>query len=269
MANTQNTALANYETVRQDFVTLVSSLSDANLETVVPATPDWTVLDVVRHVVHLAECTYRAGQPALILSQWSPEPDVAAEGALLRDDWTASGVADRADRDLSELLAEWDQTMAQWRANADPNGLSDDLPERAARLKELGGEAPPWWPSTTMAPPAMDLLNHEWDVRDITSIDSHRNTPAVSAALTAALRLSSARRQMRGQPVIAVEISETGQVLGDPNSSVRVRGPEFELMRAFAGRRTANQVDQLEWTGPNNLYEIVNPWTEPTTPLTW
>jgi len=43
-----------YERVREDFVATVSALSDDELTLPVPATPSWSVRDVLAHVVGLA-----------------------------------------------------------------------------------------------------------------------------------------------------------------------------------------------------------------------
>lgn len=82
---------ALYADARSRIVELVRR-DDVDPATVVPATPDWTVGDVVAHL---------AGVTA----------DVAAgrvKGAAT-DPWTAQQVAERKGRSLAESLAEWDE----------------------------------------------------------------------------------------------------------------------------------------------------------------
>ena len=82
-----------YERVRQEFVTTVSALSEVELGVRVPATPAWSVRDVLGHVVGLA-----ADLDALRF------PSADDDGTA----WTAVQVRRGRDRTLSELLGEWD-----------------------------------------------------------------------------------------------------------------------------------------------------------------
>lgn len=83
---------ALYAESRARITALVRSCSPEQLAAPVPATPGWTVQDVV---AHLAGAT----------------SDIAAgliEGAG-SDPWTAKQVADRKGRSIDELIAEWEQ----------------------------------------------------------------------------------------------------------------------------------------------------------------
>jgi uncharacterized protein (TIGR03083 family) len=83
-----------YHRGRARFVALVRGLDADALASPVPATPPWTVLDVVRHLTGVA-ADVSAGNVA------------GAPG----DEWTAAQVAARQGRSLDELLAEWDAAL--------------------------------------------------------------------------------------------------------------------------------------------------------------
>ncbi|MUL64456.1 hypothetical protein BOO86_08285 [Mycobacterium sp. CBMA 234] len=92
-----------YRHARRRISDVAVGLSDDQLSTPVPATPDWTVREVLAHLVGGAA-------------------DVSAgrvEGAG-SDQWTQRQVQDRRGRRISELVAEWDQVAPTVEA-----GLSD------------------------------------------------------------------------------------------------------------------------------------------------
>lgn len=81
-----------YERSRLALVDLVRSLDGAQLATTVPATPAWTVRDVLAHVV---------GITADLNAQRFPAGDPEA--------WTAAQVSSREGWSVEELAAEWDR----------------------------------------------------------------------------------------------------------------------------------------------------------------
>lgn len=81
-----------YAGKRHEMVDLMRSLSDADLATMVPATPAWSVRDVLSHVV---------GIPADLNAQRFDVVDP--------DEWTARQVFERRDRSVDELAEEWER----------------------------------------------------------------------------------------------------------------------------------------------------------------
>lgn len=81
---------AAYRGVRERLTAVVRDAGPEAAATVVPATPDWTVKDVVAHLVGIL-ADVRDG-------------NLSGQGT---DDWTARQVNDRRDRDLSAVLDEW------------------------------------------------------------------------------------------------------------------------------------------------------------------
>ena len=80
-----------YERARRELIGLLQSYPAEQLATLVPATPAWSVHDVVSHLV---------GITADLNAQAFDDDS---------DRWTAAQVASRANCSLSELAAEWDR----------------------------------------------------------------------------------------------------------------------------------------------------------------
>ena len=79
-----------YEESRQRFMVLVADLSPDQLAVVVPACPEWTVKDLVAHVIGIASDTASG--------------NVAGVGTA---QWTEAQVSARKDHSLEALMAEW------------------------------------------------------------------------------------------------------------------------------------------------------------------
>src|SRR5438477_4387930 len=98
-----------YLETRERLVGLVAALPVAELDTVVPASPAWTVKDVIGHVSGLAHDAARGfDNPAF-------DPTAALrdrEQATMREAITARQVAERRDHSLEDILAEWDAAVA-------------------------------------------------------------------------------------------------------------------------------------------------------------
>lgn len=81
-----------YDQARRDLLDLVRSITPDQLGRVVAATPDWTVHDVVSHLVG-------------ICADLNAQNITPASG----EEWTAAQVRQRRDRSIDELAAEWDR----------------------------------------------------------------------------------------------------------------------------------------------------------------
>jgi len=81
-----------YGAQRRELVALARSLTEDQLRTTVPATPEWSVHDVVAHVVGIA-ADLNAGRFG------SEDPDV----------WTRRQVETRRDHSVDELAGEWER----------------------------------------------------------------------------------------------------------------------------------------------------------------
>ncbi len=81
-----------YVAARAGVRSLLADCDDATARIVVPSCPAWTVHDLCAHLV---------GVPAALVARDNPPRGDHQE-------WVDRQVADRADRDIAELLDEWD-----------------------------------------------------------------------------------------------------------------------------------------------------------------
>ncbi|WP_299569793.1 maleylpyruvate isomerase family mycothiol-dependent enzyme [uncultured Williamsia sp.] len=83
-------AVTEWTAAQQRVIGLVGAATSAAVESRVPACPDWTVRDLLSHMVGIGVDVVAGNEP----------DDHGAE-------WTAAQVDARRDRDVSELIAEW------------------------------------------------------------------------------------------------------------------------------------------------------------------
>jgi uncharacterized protein (TIGR03083 family) len=88
---------AIYEDARQELLALLRSLTPQQLATVVPATPDWAVRDVLAHVVGINHDLNRL-----------------TFGTRGDESWTAVHVETRRDHGIEDMAAEWDREAPQF-----------------------------------------------------------------------------------------------------------------------------------------------------------
>jgi uncharacterized protein (TIGR03083 family) len=91
--------IAEWTHAQRRVIALVSGLPPERAATTVPACPDWSVRDLLSHMVGLGADVV-AGN----------EPDDHNEA------WTAQQVASRRDRDVDALVAEWEELAGPLRA---------------------------------------------------------------------------------------------------------------------------------------------------------
>lgn len=93
-----------YAGLRAEMIALADSLSCAEADLKVPQSPDWSISDVVAHVVGIVDD---------ILSD-----NLAAIGT---NEWTAVHVSTRADKTLNEICDEWSLAAPRFDALGDAN----------------------------------------------------------------------------------------------------------------------------------------------------
>lgn len=200
----------HYRSQRLRITELVSGLDEAQLATTVPGCPQWTVRDLVSHLSALAA-------------------DVAQgrnEGAG-SDAWTERQVAERADRDVAELLAEW----------------AEHAPRVEATIDDLGLEGYRIF---------YDAAMHEDDLREALRLPlatgpTHAEVLGGLAAVTG--------QRLTGLPPLQVRAGERSWSYCDaPPVAVLTAPDEGELARVLAGRRSAEQLRSLDWSGDPEPY---------------
>ena len=218
---------------------IVRFMADRDPETMVPATPAWSALDVLRHLtgvsVDLSNLTF---------------------DGFASEDWTGEQVASRSDMSFDEVTAEWDNIVGPTSALLDAIedlGLPETVPSSlgVTKVSEI---------------PAMvigDTLHHEFDLRN--AYGNIEGRDLLDVQFSAAGHVKSLRRTFdaAGLPTLRIEASDSGMGwdIGYEDPEATLSATSFELMRVIAGRRTRDEVLALEWTGDPVPYldDLVRP----------
>jgi len=192
-----------YRDARGRLTRLVGALTGEQLRTPVPATSAWTVHELVAHLVGGAADTASGrldGAPG--------------------DEWTARHVAERRQRPVGELLAEWELV-----------GPTVEL--------SLTGEVR--GPNL-----AADIICHEGDLHEALGLprpDRHHWQPVLEAMMG----LLGRRLRQPGTLVIRDEQDQEWRFGGgDPHTLLSSDG--YELLRGTFSRRSQRQIAGWNWT---------------------
>ena len=201
---------AAYAGVRRRVNELVGDVSDRERDSV-PACPDWQVRDVVCHL---------AGVTVDVLGG-------RLEGAGT-DPWTATQVEARRERPLGDVLEEWNLEAPQLE------GVLDSFGAAGHQL-------------------VMDAVTHEHDLRHALGTPGARDSDAVVLALDWLMKAHQAAAAAGGHPGLRVVATDGERKSWEPTDGrpvvASVAAPTFELLRAFTGRRTQDELRSLPWEG--------------------
>lgn len=228
---------------------LLGSMADQDWSSTVPATPDWDVADVVRHVTGLAVEAARGGLPADLdlLEQFRDDAVVAA-----RDAFADGQVLRRRDAAPKAVIAEWD----------------DAEPVLVDRLRHEAGhpEALPFGFDTVLV---TDLCVHADDVALALGRPPHRETLASRVALVGYCFGVDYRLRAVGLPALTLRYDGKERTLGTGEGGAAVAANRWELLRVLAGRRSRSQIRGLAWTGdPEPYLPLLPAYGERSDPLT-
>jgi uncharacterized protein (TIGR03083 family) len=183
---------------------LASSLTDEQLEAVLAACPQWTGRQLVAHLVGVA-ADVNSGN---------------LEG-VTTPPWTAAQVEARKDRDLPQLLAEWDEAGPQ---------LEQAIAERRIALQ-----------------PVHDILVHEGDLRETHGL-GRPPEQAITTMLAALGKLLARNHAGRpGGPLLRAGGQQWRLGDGEPDATVEL--DSYELYRGLFSRRSRRQLSQWPWQG--------------------
>lgn len=173
-----------YEEARARLAEFVRTLPGDQLATTVPATPAWTVKDVVAHLV---------GGPSDLLGGVMPAAGL--------DEWTAAHVAARKDRTVDELLAEWDAIAPRIEEALDAEGsrLVVLLADTVTHEQDVR--------NATGKPGARDTAGIDWTLQFFTS----RLDRVLKQNGKPALRIRSGKDEWLlgdGEPAATVDVDE-------------------------------------------------------------
>jgi uncharacterized protein (TIGR03083 family) len=222
-----------YRETRESLRDFVAGLSDAELKTNVPATPDWSVRDAIAHVVGEARITVTGDAPPefrLLESLRDPEQ------AAIRDGINADEIARRRDLPIEDVLAEW-----------------DDLAEQLDPF--MRGDKPFPWPEPFLDSILVsDLSQHGQDVRNAVGKPGERDSAACRIALASFAVALGFRLDSMGIPALRLRYDGKERICGQSESAVTLSGDRYELLRSLTGRRSRRQIEALDWEGDREPY---------------
>jgi hypothetical protein len=178
----------------------------------VPATPAWSVRDVLAHVVGLA---------ADLNAQRFPETADAAGDA-----WTARQVERGRGRPIDDLCKEWDREAPVF--------------EEGLRLfgYEMGSHF------------VADLHAHYQDVRGAVGAPPETDELTVRVALDHyAGSVNGLLTEAKWGTLDVVAGGETDRLGADGRHRARLHATPFEVLRLLSGRRSERQIRALAWEG--------------------
>jgi uncharacterized protein (TIGR03083 family) len=228
-----------YDDLQTSIATFVAELAPSVLETRVPATPEWTVKDVVAHLTGDATCVIAGDFPSEFFAAFGEEHSVAA---LNR--WTAQQVAERRDRPLENILSEWSAS--------------------AKTLVSMMKEETPW---AEGVPPfatyilLIDVGVHQQDIYGTLGIERDRDGVPVNVGVAAYTTGVDMRLRNTGAGTLHLEADGKRWTAGQGDPVATVRASRFELFRALSGRRSPEQIVGYDWEGdPDSFIEYFYPY---------
>jgi uncharacterized protein (TIGR03083 family) len=182
-----------YEQLRNDLSNLVGGLDREQLDTPVPATPGWTIKNIVAHVSADATCVIAGDFPTGFFEAFGEE-------SAVRDvnDWTARQIKDRKDRSLEDLLQEWKSSGTEL-------------------VTMMRGEQP--WPEGLMAFTdrvlLADLTVHQQDIYGALGIQRDRESAPIKIGLSGYIATMGWRLTGANLAPLRVDLGDKSYVAGE------------------------------------------------------
>lgn len=228
-----------YDVTRKEIADFVVGLPEEDLARQVPATPEWSIRDIVAHLAGDAACTIEGDFPLEFFA--APGSD---RGVVLVNDWTSRQVSNRRGRSLQELLDEWESSSA-------------------LLVQMIGGIEP--WPTESMwfagHVLATDITIHQQDIYGALGVERNRDTDGIAHGFSTYVTGVDLRINASGGSALRLVTENDDRTAGDGEPVATVRGPRFELFRALSGRRNPDQVRNYDWDGdPEPFIEYFYPY---------
>ena len=136
--------------------------------------------------------------------------------------WGDRAVEDRRKLSLQECIAEWDAHLAD----------AGDIFES---------------PLGTIA--VSDALAHEQDIRTALNQPGFKDDESIVPSVERGLAFAEQKAEAEGSPALRVVTEDFDRKIGQGEPVATLRTTTFELFRAIHGRRTVDQVREMEWSG--------------------
>ncbi len=221
-----------YDQVRNDISQLVRGLEPQSLETPVPATPGWTIKDVIAHLAADATYVINGDFPRQFFEAFGE-----ADAVVVLNQWTARHLEERKDRSLDQLLEEWNRSSI----------------ELAAMMR---GDKP--WPGDGVVFADRVLLTdatvHQQDIFGALGIKDGRESAGIKISLSGYIAIMGLRLATAGLPGIRFDVGDKSYTAGGDEPAATVGASRFEFFRAMSGRRSPQQIKAYEWEGDPEPY---------------
>ena len=228
-----------YDVTRKELSNFVPSLSEQNLTRPAPATPGWSIRDVISHHSGVVEDVAAGEFPREFFFAIGSE-----QGIATLNKWTGRQVSDRLDRSLQDMLDAWEN-------------------QTAAIMPMLRGEVP--WPGDVLPFAGhvltTDLAVHQQDIYGALGLVKDRDEAPVEIGFSTFRAGVDLRIQASGGPSLRFVTEDKERVAGGGEPVATVCASRFELFRALSGRRSPDQVRAYEWQGnPEPFLEFFYPY---------
>jgi uncharacterized protein (TIGR03083 family) len=224
---------AAYAETKAGLLATIDDRDDA-WSTAVPATPAWTVLDVVAHVTGIAVAAADADLPVEVnLLEQFRDPEVAAA----RDEFADGHVLRRRERSPVDVVAEWDA--------AEPRLLE--------RIR-IGAGDPAGIPFGYDVVLVTDVCVHADDVALALGAAPNRGSAASRVAVAGYCFGLDYRIRALGLPGLTLRYGAKERTLGGEPVGATLTADPWELLRTLSGRRSRAQIAAMDWTGDPEPY---------------
>lgn len=221
-----------YEGLRNDICQLVAGLEPQKLDKPVPATPDWSIRDIVTHLTGDATCTIAGDFPREFFEAFG-EPAAVAKV----NDWTSRQLEERRGRPLEDLFQEWKSSSIDLTAM-------------------MRGEKP--WPEGNVPFADRVLITdaavHQQDIFGALGMERAREALPIKLGLSGYIATMGWRLSAAGIPPLRFDLGDKSYAAGEGEAAATVHASRFELFRAMSGRRNPEQVRAYDWDGDAEPY---------------
>jgi uncharacterized protein (TIGR03083 family) len=221
-----------YEQLRNDISQLVAGLEPEELDKRVPATPGWSIKDIVTHLTADATCTIAGDFPREFFEAFGESAAVAMVNA-----WTSRQLEDRQGRSLEDLLQEWKSSSVDLTAM-------------------MRGEKPWSEGNVPFADRVLitDAAVHQQDIFGALGIERAREATPIKLGLSGYIATMGWRLAAAGIPPLRFDLGDKSYVAGEGDAATTVHASRFELFRAMSGRRNPEQIRAFSWDGDAEPY---------------
>ena len=206
----------------------------------VPLTPAWRVRDVLAHLIGVGEDLLAQNFPDF------SDPKGTPEQAAVREQWTEAQVQRRLEMPFATLIMQWDDLGPQIEAAlaSEPESARYPLGSRAAATFDLGC--------------------HLHDVRHALGLPGDRDTAVTRVAFAVARTWLDLRLQRARLGKLRLITPERSWEVGDGEPAAAVTASAFDLFRSISGRRSLDQLRELDWMGdPQPFLDVLSPYPLP------